>query len=320
MRTLPSWLFPIELPMPATLGSINVYLIRGKRGIALIDTGMNDVGSRKELVSQLKGHGLELADIDTLVCTHHHADHAGLGQTFTQAGAATMMSRVDAESLKMFFDQPELDTTRASFGKSHPVPQKFAERVSLMFPFFRSLSEPFEPQMELEEGQKLDLGGIELEVMHTPGHTLGHICLRHADGIVFTGDCITAGDATHVSMRPEAIGKDPLGKFLRSLERLRDLHGNVGLSGHGAPIEDLSSKAITVIEHHLGRLAQVESALGDEPQTAFELSLAVMGKRPVAFARWLAMSQVLAYLEHSIRMGRAQMVEDERGIKYRRPV
>ncbi len=314
MTTLPFWLVPLQLPMPATLGSVNVYLIRGPNGTALIDTGMNDATSRKQLFGQLGDLGLALEDIDTVVCTHHHADHAGLGKTFNEAGAVTMMSAIDAESMELFFKQPELDSERATFFGRHAIPDVFAERIAPMFPFFRRLTEQFTPAVLLEDGQEIDLGGIRFQVLVTPGHTRGSICLKHDDGVLFTGDCVTPTGVTHVSMRHDIIGTDPLGGFIESLKGLRGLNMSMVLSGHGPVITDLETRIEDILAHHMERLEKVEEALSlDTPRSAFDISLDAMGARARSFARWLAMGQTLAYLEHLAQTGRVEQVEMEAG-------
>ncbi|MCP4674216.1 MAG: MBL fold metallo-hydrolase [Deltaproteobacteria bacterium] len=314
MTTLPPWLVSLKLPMPATLGSVNVYLIRGPSGTALIDTGMNDATSRKQLSQQLGDLGLALEDIDTVVCTHHHADHAGLGKTFNEAGAVTMMSAIDAESLELFFKHPELDSERATFFGRHAVPESFAERIAPMFPFFRGLTERFTPTVLLEDGQEISLGGIRFQVLVTPGHTRGHICLKQDKGVLFTGDCITPTGVTHVSMRQDIIGTDPLGGFIESLNGLREQDVPVVLSGHGPAINDLDARIEDILAHHMARQGQVEEALSvDTPRSAFDVSFDAMGARSRSFARWLAMGQTLAYLEHLVRIGRVEQTEMDEG-------
>jgi glyoxylase-like metal-dependent hydrolase (beta-lactamase superfamily II) len=313
MITLPEWIVPLEISMPATLGSVNLYLIRGPSGTALIDTGMKDAGTRKELVEALRANGLALDDIDTLVCTHHHVDHAGLGRTFQRAGAETMMSEIDADSLELYLRGDESDRDKAAFGGCHEAPEKFIERVSIMFPFFRSLTEDFKPDRLLKGDETLDLGGLPFEVIFTPGHTLGHICLKRENFIV-SGDCIISNEATHVSMRSEAVGKNPLGMFLKSLALIRDLGPHIGLPGHGPLIEDLSVRAVDILAHHDMRLGQIRQVLTTEPRPAFDLSVDAMGPRPKSFSRWLVMSQTLAYLEHLVHLGMAEevLVDDKK--------
>lgn len=319
MSDLPQWLHTIPLPMPAPLGQVNAYLIEGPHGAALIDTGMDEASSRRELERGLEVHGMRIADLDALVCTHHHVDHAGLGATFREAGVETMMSALDMESLAAFFAQPELDDVRAGFYGRHEVPSGFAKRVSKIFPFFRSLAEEFRPDRALVDGDRLDLGGIEFEVLLTPGHTRGHVCLHEPEaGVVFTGDCVINREATHISMRPEAMGTDPLGGFLSSLETIAGLGPRVGLPGHGGAIDDLVERARDIERHHRRRLEQVRRSLTEEPRTAFDISKVAVDARPKAFARWLAVSQALAYLEHLVRRGEAKEHGADRGLRYSR--
>lgn len=315
---LPDWLTRIRLPMPATLGEVNVYLVRGPRGAALVDTGMRDALSQQELLRRLAEQGFGLRDIDAVICTHHHADHAGLGATVRDAGAVAMMSAADATSLARFFAEPELDAMRATFFGRHEVPDEFEERVARMFPFFRGLAEDFAPQRLLEDKEVVDLGGLEFEVLLTPGHTPGHVCLRALGApFVLTGDCVLDREATHVSMRSESMGTDPLAGFLGSLGRLQGLGRLVALPGHGEPIGDLGVRAAELLEHHRLRLLKVEAALADAPRTAYDISVDALGPKPKAFARWLAVSQTLAYLEHLASAGRAREIETERGLRYR---
>ena len=62
MTAIPGFLTPIVLPMPVTLGAVNVYLVRGPGGAALVDTGMDDAASRAALAAALAAHGLALGE------------------------------------------------------------------------------------------------------------------------------------------------------------------------------------------------------------------------------------------------------------------
>ena len=81
----------------------------------------------------------------------------------------------------------------------------------------------------LADGSALEVGGVRIEVMHTPGHTPGSICLR-AGGVVFTGDTLFPG-GPGASRSAEALQQE-----IRSItERLYTLPGEMlVLPGHGA--------------------------------------------------------------------------------------
>jgi glyoxylase-like metal-dependent hydrolase (beta-lactamase superfamily II) len=318
MTAIPPFVTPIALPMPATLGEVNVYLVRGADGAALVDTGMDDAASRAALLDALAANGVALGDLRTVVCTHYHPDHCGLGATLAAAGAEVLMSAPDAATLAAFFADPSADSRRATFFGRHRVPAEFAARVTSMFPFFRSLQEPFRPTRTIADGETVRLAGFPFQALHTPGHTPGHVCLVEPEsGALLTGDHVIAGEATHFSMREESIGTDPLGAFLRSLERVRALGPRVALPGHGAPIPDASVRADEILRHHAARIDRVAAALGPAPLAAYDLCLRVFGDRRKVFARWLAMSQTLGYLEHLVHEGRAALVASADGMSYR---
>jgi len=318
MNEIPFWVVPLTLPMPSMLGAVNVYLIKGPAGFGLIDTGMNDLASRKALHSCLAEVDVRLEQIETVIVTHGHADHCGLGKTFIDAGAKVLMSEYDAATIDVLFSHPQRDEQRATFFGRHSVPKEFEVRVTRMFPFFRKLQEKFTPSDLFKDGDVVNLGGIDLTVMLTPGHTPGHVCFVNREtGVVFTGDHIISEDATHVSMQSEIRGSDPLGGFVKSLKKVGDLGKFTGLPGHGKPIWDISVRADQLVRHHRARIDRVKRSLDDTPQTAYDLSLKVFGDRKKVFAKWLAMSQILAYLEHLCVIGEAEEVNGKDGVEFK---
>lgn len=74
-------IIPISLPTPFAVGDVNIYLVRGE-ALTLVDAGPNTKEAAAVLKKELAGQGLSLNDIDQVVLTHHHADHAGLLDEF----------------------------------------------------------------------------------------------------------------------------------------------------------------------------------------------------------------------------------------------
>ncbi|GAA3559384.1 MBL fold metallo-hydrolase [Amycolatopsis ultiminotia] len=102
------------------------------------------------------------------------------------------------------------------------------------------------------DGDVVTGGGLEIRVLHTPGHTDDSVSLHVADQIL-TGDTILGRGTTVLH---------DLGDYLRSLRRLIDLpEGTPGLPGHGPELPDLPSTAREYLAHREQRLDQVRSAL-----------------------------------------------------------
>ncbi|MFF2999590.1 MBL fold metallo-hydrolase [Streptomyces sp. NPDC057950] len=113
----------------------------------------------------------------------------------------------------------------------------------------------------LAPGDVVGVGGLELRVVPTPGHTADSLCFHlPADRAVLTGDTIL-GRGTTVVAHPDGR----LGDYLDSLRRLRSLAVDDGvhtvLPGHGPVLEDAQGAVEFYLAHRAHRLAQVETAV-----------------------------------------------------------
>ncbi|MFB6555559.1 MBL fold metallo-hydrolase [Streptomyces sp. NPDC056405] len=115
----------------------------------------------------------------------------------------------------------------------------------------------------LAAGDVIEVGGLELRVVPTPGHTADSLCFHlPADQAVLTGDTILGRGTTMVA-HPDGR----LGDYLDSLRRLRSLTVDDGvhtvLPGHGPVLEDAQGAVEYYLAHRAHRLAQVETAVED---------------------------------------------------------
>ncbi|MFD5494002.1 MBL fold metallo-hydrolase [Streptomyces sp. NPDC127091] len=113
----------------------------------------------------------------------------------------------------------------------------------------------------LSGGDVIDVGGLELRVVPTPGHTADSLSFHlPADGAVLTGDTVL-GRGTTVVSHPDGR----LGDYLDTLRRLRSLTVDDGvhtvLPGHGPVLEDAQGAVEYYLAHRAHRLAQVETAV-----------------------------------------------------------
>ncbi|MGN0063734.1 MAG: MBL fold metallo-hydrolase [Nocardioides sp.] len=139
------------------------------------------------------------------------------------------------------------------------VAKAFAERhgcgVRALDPGYRLGTEG------LGDGDVVSVGGLEVHVVGTPGHTADSLSfVVPADGAVLTGDTVL-GRGTTVVAHPDG----QLGAYLGSLERLHALCGEQGITtvwpGHGPVIEDAQGALTYYLAHRQERLAQVEEAV-----------------------------------------------------------
>jgi glyoxylase-like metal-dependent hydrolase (beta-lactamase superfamily II) len=320
MKSLPSWLTPIALPMPATRGSVNVYLIRTSTGTALIDTGFKDDAVVRMLEKILHDGGLGFKDIDQVVLTHHHVDHTGLAARLQRDGATVYLSKREADLMFAFKRFPEKDDERARFHAGHPMPETLVAGVKTAFDFMRRIGDVVRPDHDLVPDERIAVAGIPFRVLSTAGHTPGHIALvDENEEILFTGDCLLNLHAVHITDHSGAHGKDPYDDYQRSLERLGAMQHGVACPGHGRPITDIPATVSAISMTLAAELCSVEGRLGHHPQSAFELTLKREGHRDRALPIWLALSKTVACLTHLAARNRAKIVETSNGPAYTKP-
>ncbi len=181
-------------PILSTSADSNVYLIIDEK-TALIDTGTGmDDSIEKAVHKKLDGRKL-----DFVINTHAHFDHCGGNR---RLNARVLIHRDDVRELLS--------------GRFYDTYKFFEDEVPLKF------------DQLLLGGDKIELGDSILEVIHTPGHTIGSISLLLKDEkILFSGDTLF----TNGGFGRTDLGGD--GKMLlNSLERLEDVRFDVLYPGH----------------------------------------------------------------------------------------
>jgi glyoxylase-like metal-dependent hydrolase (beta-lactamase superfamily II) len=123
----------------------------------------------------------------------------------------------------------------------------------------------------LIDGETIDVDGLTIEVLATPGHTTDSTCFRlAAEGSLLSGDTIL-GRGTTVIAHPDGV----LGSYLDSLAHIRELveEGLVEriLPGHGPVIDDPAAVVDFYLEHRAERLDQVRAAVAAGASTAREV-------------------------------------------------
>ena len=167
----------------------NCYILEDEstHQAAVIDPG----GDTPRLLTALKG-----LDVRYILLTHGHYDHTGA-----------------AAELSAAFPKAEVYIHEKDYRDVDPS----------LFPLRTELS----GVKFYGEGDRLTLGGLELQVLHTPGHSEGSVTLRCGD-VLFCGDTLFAGSCG----RTDFPGGDTA-KILSSLRRLGELEGDLQvLPGH----------------------------------------------------------------------------------------
>lgn len=201
---------------------VYLYLLRGERNV-VIDTGIVPA-PRRDLEPVLKQHGLALSDIALILNTHGHPDHTG--------GNATIQAAGGAEIYLHKAEEPFLNDLENIFDLySAPVFEAMGADLSAEKRAFLAGAGPaLSADRFLDDGDVIEVGsGIELQVIHLPGHSNGSIGFYWADeAVLFSGDAVSG---LHVGEGKLPIILDILA-YMKSLQRLREMPIRLLLCGH----------------------------------------------------------------------------------------
>jgi glyoxylase-like metal-dependent hydrolase (beta-lactamase superfamily II) len=153
-----------------------------------------------------------------------------------------------------------------------------------------------EASVRLRGGERIRTGEHEWEVLHTPGHSFGHICLvSDSAGVVFSGDHLLPGVTPPVTFE-RGFDADPLRSYLNSLQLIRDRDPSLVLPGHGRPFGDCVRRIDAIARSKARRLAAIRALVEERPRSVVEIADEFFTGAMLRFQRNFALSETLAHI------------------------
>ncbi len=269
-------MFDARTPTLAPATHTNSYALGG-RDVILVEPATPYPDELRAWIAW--AHGLESKGrrIVAIVATHHHLDHVG-----------------------------GLDVLRRELGVPVWAHRATRERTS------------FAIDRELEDGDVVVLEGPRPErwqVLHTPGHAPGHVCLfEEASRTVVVGDMVASVGTILI-----APSDGDMRLYLEQLERLAGLGAKLALPAHGDPIDDPTELFRRYVTHRLARESKVLEAVraagvsgGDVP------SLVAHAYSDTPPQVWpVAMLSLQAHLDKLVHEGRVARVDGAQATRFR---
>ena len=310
-RVLPGvWRLRLPLPWPA-VPHVNAFAIAAGSGVVLVDTGIHEPGSLAQLERALDQAGLRLDHIRLVVCTHAHSDHYGLaGPIVDAAGCELWMHPNHAHMTRPAEDPERAFERRIEVARHSGVPLDALER-------YRDqnrdrgvgIARVVVPDRDLLPGVEIETDLGRWQVHETPGHAPSHVVLHQPERrLLLSGDHVLGRASLYFDY---GYTPDPVGEYLSSLDKVRDLDVDLILAGHGRPVRDLPRLVGAHEDLVEQALARVRIALADGPRTPFEIVAEVLGITdvPPAAMSW-GLSLTLCYLHHLELHGEVARLED----------
>lgn len=193
---------------------ITPVLISGERDTILVDCGYPDFSSLLE--EAVNRHGVKLESVTKLIVTHHDMDHIGSLAALKKAypHIAIIAHEVEAPYIDGSKKSLRLEQAEASL---ESLPEEAEEHAKQFIRLLQSI-EPAPVDQVVSHGEKLPwCGGIQ--IVHTPGHTPGHISLYLPDS-----KTLIAGDAVVIEQGKLGIANPQytldLDEAVRTIQRL----------------------------------------------------------------------------------------------------
>jgi glyoxylase-like metal-dependent hydrolase (beta-lactamase superfamily II) len=274
-----------QLPLPIhrhNLGGANAFLVRDTDGYLLFDCGADAPECSEALTGQLDSLGVPLDAIHTLVLSHGHGDHAGLANGFARRSGAEIVLH-EREATFVGYPNAREGDRQQFVGWLHRQgypDEEIAALIGVVATGTRGdrRDEPINADRLLDGGEVLGVGRYRFEVLWTPGHTPGHICLLDRQhGVLLCGDHILEIVTPNVGLHP-LLQENPLAGYLDSIRDLASQQLEAALPGHGRPIPDLGALTREIEHRHERRRGQIRSLLTAEPQSAYTVATQVWAK------------------------------------------
>ena len=287
----------VTMPIPFPLKDVHAYLIETGDGWAIMDAGFPSADALEVLRREVNRICGGRERIRTAFISHYHPDHCGLAGWLEETGTEIVVHERDWPNVERMGsdDAPHPEEYGGSPYAAMAAETNFSfeqmrqETQRARFPLTR-------PHL-VQGGETITVGGRSFDLIWTPGHTEGHLCvLDRATNTIFTGDHMLARITPHIGMWRND-GENPLHSYEASLTLIAELAPARALPAHEAPIENVPERARQLRQHHVERRQHVLEAMSPAARPALDIAKDVFRGREGGMQTFLALSETLAHLE-----------------------
>jgi glyoxylase-like metal-dependent hydrolase (beta-lactamase superfamily II) len=295
------WSIPVPLPNNS-LRYVLVYLFETDRGPYLIDAGWNTDDAFEALQSGMTTAGCSVAEVQGVLVTHIHPDHYGLaGRIRDASGAWISLHPADADLIHDRYQEPDdlLDRVATALRRMGAPAEELASLQNASMPL-RPMVDAVLPDVLLEDGDRPEVPGWDLQAIWTPGHSPGHLCFfESTQQLMLSGDHVLPRITPNIPYHPQA-GANPLGDYLNSLDKLEPYEVNEVLPAHEHRFVDLRGRLEELRQHHHDRFNEVIEILRAGPRSAWEIAESMHWSRRwediAGFMRRAAVGEAVSHL------------------------
>ncbi len=286
----------LVLPSPFPPLSTNVYVINDS---LVVDAGVNS----KESLETLKA-GVNPEECELFI-THPHADHFGAAYVFKVAYGHEVTCKRLRDAEEEYFEL--VNSHFVSEGLPVSLAEKMKQRARERYSGYVIASDNCARAPE-----KIKVGDDVFRVIHTPGHSFGHMCLYHEETkTIFCGDIVLEGITPNPVIEPvnEAERLNVLELYIETVRKLLKIEVRKAYPGHREIRTNWVDLLLSYAEKWKERSLEIWSLT--DGKTAFEIATTIFNDIRQIF---LAMTETIAHLDFLVSEG---LVEKRNGRYFR---
>ncbi|MEH6490563.1 MBL fold metallo-hydrolase [Halopseudomonas sp.] len=315
----------VRMPLPFKLDHVNLWALRDTDGWTLVDTGVC-TQQAMAVWEQLFDEVLGGQPVTRVICTHRHADHAGLaGWLVERFGCQLWMPQTEYHACNAARLQGrEAPARELEFYRRAGWSASALEYFSTHYGGITSMVSPL-PQAfrRISDGDVLSIGEHAWQVIVGQGHTAEHACLYCAELDLFiSGDQVLPLISSNVSVQASEPDANPLGDWMTSMLRIRDRVSDsvLVLPSHNACFAGLHTRINDLVQTQQYLLRQLQAQLS-EPRRSVDIFKCLFGRdigMDDGIVLALATGESRANLNWLIAQGCVEQQYDAAGVEWYR--
>ena len=313
----------LAMPMPGSLGFINLYLLRDHHGWWIVDTGLSNQQTAT-LWHRIFSDALQGDPVIGVICTHMHPDHIGQARMITEHFECPLyMTRGEYYQARTFANggsESHSSWIGQQFYQRAGMPDDYLQQVSQMWSKRSSegMSMPMLPAgyERLVDGQVLRIGDNEWRVVVGSGHSPEHACLYNSTlKVLISGDQILPIITSNVSVHPSEPNANPLKDWMESHDHLLEVipDDTFVLPAHNLPFYGIRARLRDLICHHDDRMLAIEEACV-EPQVAKDLLPVLFNRQLDPRQTMMALGEAIAHVHLLLHRNRLERIHGADGM------
>jgi glyoxylase-like metal-dependent hydrolase (beta-lactamase superfamily II) len=298
------------------VGDVNVYLIDDDP-LTLVDSGPDTEESRAAIDAAFAARGRAVEDLERIVLTHQHIDHAGLAAWLRdRSGAEVYIFDEFVPHLEHYIRFMEQDDAFAvDMMVEHGIERGRAEELRAITKTTHKLGLDLKGAKGLREGDTVDFADRTWQVLHRPGHSPSDLVFFDEQSHdLIAGDHllskISSNPIAHMALDGSNTRPPALANYVASLAATRAMDVGTVYGGHGPPASSHRELIDERIRLQDRRADKIERVLSDGPLTAHGIAHKLWGDIAVKQA-YLTLSEVLGHLDLLVADGRVIEIPGE---------